>query len=216
MGCDFTDDQLEQDWTALSRKHVLEVDAERPHLSIFGGKLTDCINVGREVAHAVERLGVPLRASKRWYGEASPAERQQLMDRARALSLEELDGRREAPAERLWRRYGPRAHELLDRIERDPSQAELLIPGAEVLRVEATHAAQHERVVELEDFLRRRTMIEQLVPRAALLRMPQLPQLAELLFGDDAPARLEAYRRGASAPADPPKGRGSGGRRRKR
>jgi glycerol-3-phosphate dehydrogenase len=34
------------DWMQLSRKHEVEVDARSRHISVFGGKLTDCLNVG--------------------------------------------------------------------------------------------------------------------------------------------------------------------------
>jgi glycerol-3-phosphate dehydrogenase len=34
----------------LSRKHEIDVDRANAHLSIFGGKLTDCVNVGNEVS----------------------------------------------------------------------------------------------------------------------------------------------------------------------
>ena len=37
------------DWTSLSRKHAMEVDAGANWITIFGGKLTDCVNVGHEV-----------------------------------------------------------------------------------------------------------------------------------------------------------------------
>ena len=58
------------DWLQLSRKHVVEVDARRAHISIFGGKLTDCLNVGEEVAAHVRALGVALPYPEaRWYGE---------------------------------------------------------------------------------------------------------------------------------------------------
>ncbi|HEX2679316.1 MAG TPA: FAD-dependent oxidoreductase, partial [Polyangiales bacterium] len=35
-----------RDWTQLSRKHSVEANVEHKHVSIFGGKLTDCLNVG--------------------------------------------------------------------------------------------------------------------------------------------------------------------------
>ena len=47
----------ERDWLQLSRKHAVEVDPASAHVSIFGGKLTDCINVGDEVSRAVGALG---------------------------------------------------------------------------------------------------------------------------------------------------------------
>ena len=46
------------DWTSLSRKHAIETDRKRRVVTIFGGKLTDCLNVGEEVATAVEAPAV--------------------------------------------------------------------------------------------------------------------------------------------------------------
>ena len=53
-------DHTEDDWTKLSRKHAVETDRQRGIVTVFGGKLTDCLNVGEEVAAEVESLGVPL------------------------------------------------------------------------------------------------------------------------------------------------------------
>jgi glycerol-3-phosphate dehydrogenase len=44
------------DWVQLSRKHEIEVAEDRAQLSIFGGKLTDCLNVGDEVVDEPRRL----------------------------------------------------------------------------------------------------------------------------------------------------------------
>ena len=58
------------DFLQLSRKHAVDVDASARAISIFGGKLTDCLNVGEEVAAHVAGLGVTLPFPKqRWYGE---------------------------------------------------------------------------------------------------------------------------------------------------
>ena len=54
-------DQRDVDWTSLSRKHAIERDDERNVVTVFGGKLTDCLNVGEEVAEAVEYV-----ASAEW------------------------------------------------------------------------------------------------------------------------------------------------------
>ncbi|MGM0639670.1 MAG: FAD-dependent oxidoreductase, partial [Pseudomonadota bacterium] len=43
----------ERDFLNLSRKHAIDLDRQQAHLSIFGGKLTDCLNVGEEVVEAV-------------------------------------------------------------------------------------------------------------------------------------------------------------------
>ena len=44
------------DWTSLSRKHEIEVDEQRAHISVFGGKLTDCLNVGEEITRERARV----------------------------------------------------------------------------------------------------------------------------------------------------------------
>ncbi|MEX1362928.1 MAG: FAD-dependent oxidoreductase [Nannocystaceae bacterium] len=193
----------DDDWTQLSRKHVLEIDRVQRHVCIFGGKLTDCINVGEEVVDAIRTLGIePAAPSTRWYGEADASTRERFEARARAMGLgldEAPDGEPEAPLERLWRRYGPRAQALLDAIERDPSLAEVSIPGTSVLWAEVEHAARHEMVVSLQDYLRRRTLIEQVVPADTLQQLPQLRRVAEVLFGPQrAQPMLDAYLRGTS------------------
>ena len=73
-------DQDDVDWTTLSRKHAVEVDDARAVVTIFGGKLTDCLNVGEEVAEEVEALGVPLEEDlHNWYGEPAKATRDRVL-----------------------------------------------------------------------------------------------------------------------------------------
>ncbi len=71
------------DWMQLSRKHVVEVDAKTRHVSIFGGKLTDCLNVGEEIAAHVQDLGIPLSyPDARWYGEPPEQTRLEFLHQA--------------------------------------------------------------------------------------------------------------------------------------
>lgn len=184
-----------QDWTALSRKHVLEVDRALRHVSIFGGKLTDCLNVGREVVLAVARLGVAVEPpAAKWYGEGSPEQRDAVLARARALGQPEP-----AWAEALWRRHGAAAHHVLALVEGDPSLGEPLVPGGEVIRAEAVHAGRHEQVVATDDFLRRRSRVAQVVRPEHL--EPLRPALEQLLFDGGGPAPLVDARHDRSAPA---------------
>ena len=68
-------DHEDADWTTLSRKHEVERDTARAVVTVFGGKLTDCLNVGEEVAGHVEALGIPLEKDLRnWYGEPARAD----------------------------------------------------------------------------------------------------------------------------------------------
>src|SRR6266403_807365 len=54
-----------RDWMQLSRKHAVDTDAPRGRITVFGGKLSDCLNVGEEICAEVRRLGVDLPQPKR-------------------------------------------------------------------------------------------------------------------------------------------------------
>jgi glycerol-3-phosphate dehydrogenase len=189
-------EQRDVDWTKLSRKHEIEVD-ERGHVvTIFGGKLTDCLNVGEEIADAVERLGVPLeKDTHTWYGEPAKATRKEFYRQARLMHLDDLRDKPnvEPLSDRLWRRYGRRAFEMLDEIRQDPSMGEDVIESADYLRVELHLAAGTEMVTKLEDFLRRRSKITQVIPESEVRGSPGLHEAAEILFGEDADRRLAEY-----------------------
>ncbi len=189
----------EADWVALSRKHVIEVNEATRHLSIFGGKLTDCLNVGDEVADHVRRLGIEIpAASHRWYGEPGPDLRAEFMLQARLMDLDGMTdpSSSEPLSERFWRRYGESAFGLLERIREDESNAELLIENAEYTRCEIELAARREMIVKLEDFMRRRSKIELVVRREDLVNAPGLREACEILFGDEADQRLREYLQG--------------------
>jgi glycerol-3-phosphate dehydrogenase len=184
------------DWMQLSRKHVVEIDVAARHVSIFGGKLTDCLNVGEEVAAHVRALGVALPYPEaRWYGEPPEGARRDFWHQARLMNLDGMTSPRssEMLTPRLWRRYGAQAFGLLEDIRRDPSMAEVLIESAEYLRCEIELAARHEMIVKLDDFLRRRSKIALVVTQQALRQAPGLHEACELLFGGAAQERYDEY-----------------------
>ncbi len=184
------------DWVKLSRKHVIEVNKKHRHLSIFGGKLTDCINVGNEIAEHVSSLGLELSPKRnRWYGEPDAKIKQAFFHRAGLTGLDTrvLPNTSETIADRLWRRYGDRAIDLLEAIDRDPEQAERLIESSDFLRCEIEHVAKHEMVARLDDFLRRRSRISQVVRHQELVNSPGLQKVCEILFGDQAKEKLQEY-----------------------
>jgi glycerol-3-phosphate dehydrogenase len=185
-----------KDWTQLSRKHVVEVDAKKRHVSIFGGKLTDCLNVGEEIADCVAALGVALpKRAARWYGEPDAPTRAAFFERAARSKLDALTSPSAAEplSARLWRRWGADAFAILEAIEADPTKAKLLIGGAEHVRAEVEHSARRERIVKLEDFLRRRSKIALVVRREELRRDPGVREACAILFGEDASARFHEY-----------------------
>lgn len=184
------------EWTSLSRKHEIEVDRGRGHVSIFGGKLTDCLNVGEEISALVEKLGVALPyAGHRWYGEPPDAVRAEFFHQAELMELDALTSPEssEPLSRRLWRRYGESALRLLEDIRADPGMAEVLIRGTEYIRGELYHAARREMITKLDDFLRRRSKIALIARTATIREAPGLFEACRILFGEEAEQKFEEY-----------------------
>ena len=74
-----------------------------------------------------------------------------------------------------------------------------IMENADYLRVELHVAAGTEMITKLEDFLRRRSKITQVIPEAEVRASAGLTEVAGILFGDRADERLEEYL-GAAAP----------------
>ena len=184
------------DWSSLSRKHAIEVDSETDHLSIFGGKLTDCLNVGGEIIKAVSELGVDLpNRDQKWFGEPPEEEYRRFMQRAAALQIDKL-----APADfsepisqRLWRRYGKTAYRMIEEIDRNESLAEVIIEGSEYLRCELHYAAREEMIVKLDDLLRRRTNIAQTIRKETLQKDRGVMEACETLFNNKVEGAFNEY-----------------------
>jgi glycerol-3-phosphate dehydrogenase len=182
------------DWLQLSRKHVIE--AAGAVICIFGGKLTDCLNVGEEVLEEVERAGIHIPyPGQRWYGEPAPSTREEFFHQAKLMNLDALTSKTssEPLSVRLWRRYGGQAIGLLEHIREDPGDAELLIEHAEYLRCEIEQAASREMITKLDDFLRRRSKIALVVSHEALRRAAGVREACRILFGDEADRKYDEY-----------------------
>lgn len=181
---------------SLSRKHAVDVDQSNAHLSIYGGKLTDCVNVGNEVSDIIERLGIalPLRGYK-WYGEPHPSVREEFMHQAALMNLDSYTSPDsiEQLSSRLWRRYDQQAFELLAQIREDPRQAEVLIKGTDFICCEIELARRQEMIVRLEDFLRRRSKIALVVRREVIRDAEGLMDACRILFDDNAQQRYDEY-----------------------
>ena len=184
------------DWMKLSRKHAVDANNEDQHLSIFGGKLTDCINVGDEVVRALIKMGVHIPyPGKKWYGEPHKSIQEEYLHQAKLMDLDSLthSSSSEPLTSRLWRRYGANALGLLENIRNDPRDAELLIENAEYTRCEIEQAAQREMITKLEDFLRRRSKISLVVNEENLKNSPGLMEACHILFGDLAQEKYDEY-----------------------
>ena len=107
--------------------------------------------MGEEVAEHVEPLGVPLEKDlHNWYGEPAKATRDEFYRQARLMKLDALRTKPDVEplTDRLWRRYGRRAFDLLEAIRADPTMGEDIMGSADYLRVELHTAAEHEMIVE--------------------------------------------------------------------
>jgi glycerol-3-phosphate dehydrogenase len=189
-------DGEEIDFLQLSRKHILETNAENKHISIFGGKITDCINIGEEICEQARELGIELRKPKnRWYGEPSASDRRVFDQRATSLGMDELmaTDTGESYAERLWRRYGNDAITILSIIEGDRESIEPVIEGKGLRRCEVEYLARREMIINLDDLLRRRSKLEQLMRKQDLKNSKGLMKTCEILFGDQAQQKFDEY-----------------------
>ncbi|MDG0999697.1 MAG: glycerol-3-phosphate dehydrogenase/oxidase [Pseudomonadales bacterium] len=184
------------DWVGLSRKHVIEVRDQDAHLSVFGGKLTDCLNVGNEIADIVKNLDIDVPfANRKWYGEPDDTVKEAFLHQAKLMDLDDLTSpsSSEPLTTRLWRRYGSNAFEILEGIREEPQRAELLIENAEYLRGEIELASRREMIVKLEDFLRRRSKISLVVRDEDLRTAEGLKEACQILFGNEAEEKLREY-----------------------
>lgn len=185
-----------RDWLQMSRKHEIDVNWDSAHLSVFGGKMTDCINVGNEIAGIVSAMGVKLPFPEyKWYGEPHPSVREEYMHQARLMNLDSYTAAEsiETLSTRLWRRYDQQAFELLATIREDRRQAEVLIKGTDYIRCEIRLARHQEMVTRLEDFLRRRSKIALVVRHEDIRNAEGLMEACEILFGDQASEKYAEY-----------------------
>ncbi len=186
----------ERDWLLMSRKHEIDVNQATRHISIFGGKLTDCVNVGNEVSHLVADMGVKMHfPNYKWYGEPHASVREEYIHQAMLMNLDSYTSPHaiESLSHRLWRRYDQQALDLLAQIREDPRQADILIKGTDYIRCEVELIRQQEMVTKLEDFLRRRSKIALVVRHEDIRQADGLMEACRILFGDEAQAKFDEY-----------------------
>lgn len=191
-------DDGEVDWVHLSRKHVIDADKDEKFISIFGGKLTDCVNVGDEVVDHLRDMGLNIAntaAGERWYGEPTAQSKSEFLRKASEFEIDKkmstLSG--DPLSERIWRRYGELANGLLEKIQNDPNALTKPVAEIEYTRCELELMAETEMIIRLEDFLRRRSKVSLVVNEKALLSITGLKELSEILFSNDADEKLREY-----------------------
>ena len=202
------------DWLKLSRKHRIYKNPEMAFISIYGGKITDCINVGNELIECCEQLKLVTSSHRqKWYGEPDDSVKQRFLQQAAAFTangqqksdaLVNRGKEDESVAERWWRRFGEQAFEVLEYAKQHPNAVEPIIPGLDYSVAEIALIGRNELIVNLDDFLRRRTNIAQTIRAEVLLSDSKIEKIAALLFGEaDAAQQVQRYRQLLLAESSP-------------
>ncbi|WP_025563394.1 FAD-dependent oxidoreductase [Psychromonas sp. SP041] len=185
------------DWVALSRKHAIDVNKADKHISIFGGKLTDCINVGDEVADIIEDLEISMnRSDALWYGEPADQVKAKFMGEIEEFNIDKLTPKDalEPLSSRFWRRYGEDAFVLVEAIKQNPAKANLALEHTEFTWAEIDWVAENEMIVNLDDLLRRRSKATLVIRKELLDNAEGLEAISKRLFGDDAQQKMDEFR----------------------
>ncbi len=153
----------DKDWTELSRRHEVETNRRYRMISVLGGKLSDCLNVGEEVVSSLESLGYKTsKPTRRWYGEPSDAERSIFLHAANNNGIDHDE------ANELWRRHGSRSFEILEIMSKEPASGERLSEKINYTPAEISVMKRYEFICDSDDLLRRRTLIGQTVSQSDL------------------------------------------------
>ena len=185
------------DWVALSRKHAIDVNKADKHISIFGGKLTDCINVGEEIAEIVKSLSIAMPKSESiWYGEPADSVKDKFMSEIEEFNIDKLTpkGAIEPLSSRFWRRYGEDAFVLVEAIKQNPAKANLALEHTEFTWAEIDWVAENEMIVNLDDLLRRRSKATLVIRKELLDNAEGLEAVSKRLFDDDAQQKMDEFR----------------------
>jgi glycerol-3-phosphate dehydrogenase len=139
------------DWHQLSRKHVIETNLDKKTVTILGGKLTDCLNVGEEVIAEIKKLGHSPKDPGIWFGEGSQVRKGEFFGVVASLAPGD---QAERIAEGIWRRHGETGFDFLS------DDIQEIIPGLGITENEIRHIVRNELVTSRDDLLRRRLPVK--------------------------------------------------------
>lgn len=175
-----------EDWTQLSRKHILAAHDHERFIALYGGKLTDCLNVGDEMIDTVsDWLDQKPLARDHWIRGDNEEVFAVLKGRTEGLAV---------GAKELFARYGDTALTVVEHCRSIPAGAEQIAEGLPYLWGEVAYMIAHEQVVTLEDLLRRRSLISHLLKPEQILASPWLPRLATMICPGNPEQAIAAYR----------------------
>lgn len=175
------------DWVAISRKHAVEANQEMKSLTIFGGKLTDCLNVAEEVLAITKKwLKNSQPIIKNWYGEPNSQTKQKLLQECKGI--EDL-----AEKERLYKRYDTRMQLISSILAETPNAQEKIFPQAEYRLYDLILMAKTEDIIRLEDLLRRRTELELTIKKEEMQSNENLKLAVKLIFQEQFQEKWDEY-----------------------
>ena len=181
----------------MSRKHIIEVDKHNHHISVFGGKLTDCLNIGKEVLQKYQKLEASqsIQKSSKKYNQKPDSTLSALSQHklyAKILTdltkiyAQEKEQLGEEEISEMSRRfvscYEERSLVIVKELQEKPQKRDVLIPKLCISRAEVEYIAQYEKVITLEDFLRRRTMTALTFSKKELSQMKGMQEVENILF----------------------------------
>ncbi|MFK8030668.1 MAG: glycerol-3-phosphate dehydrogenase/oxidase [Gammaproteobacteria bacterium] len=184
------------DWLQLSRKHEIHCNEEEQYISIFGGKLTDCLNVGDEITSLVSQCGLNVgHANRGGLGEPGLKIKSEFDQFALDNGLDEhtASNSRGPLSVRLWRRYGLAAKGIAEDILAAPDKARTLFANSSFTWAELEYSAANEMIESIDDLFRRRSSIALVVPWDERTQSETLLKVAEVLFDDRASEYVAQY-----------------------
>jgi alpha-glycerophosphate oxidase/glycerol-3-phosphate dehydrogenase len=168
------------EWTALSRKHEIEVNKSSKIITIFGGKLTDCVNVGEEVVDFVRKMGIKIPKVKKWYGEDSQVRFNDFISEFQKVNgVTESDIEIVAPA--IWRRHGNQAFDVLKILLEDSKNLQRIFPELDLTLGECLYIVKNEMVEKSEDLWRRRTALDLVRTKEEISKNPLVQHINSII-----------------------------------
>ncbi len=159
-----------QDWFSLSRKHLVE-EHEKNYFSIFGGKLTDVINIAEEVSWKIIKKN-KLNTLNPWVETSSKTNKKDFIETSKTTfeknkktknSNSNANSEITFGLEKLWQRYGEDARAVIKEMVKTPTLLADASPDehdkSNYSLGEINYLIKNEMVCHPEDILRRRTML---------------------------------------------------------
>lgn len=177
-------------WFNISRKHVIESN-EKNYLSIFGGKLTDCINIAEEARISVLNMLKDQTRSDtnvgamEWVPDLRVKQEKFLREFRVLVESEQKKTKTKSKIEeisqfwgkRLWRRYTTDVYQVIDEIKTVKPFLKEFIPGSGYLEGEIHYQLKNEMIMFEEDLLRRRSMLALIVKKENLTKKTLIKKL---------------------------------------